>query len=102
VIPAARWPVRPGERGFVMAGASSDRSSTARAHASRDAGAREELVRRYLPLSRRLASRYVGNSEREDLEQVAALGLLKAVDRYDPERGIAFSSFAVPTILGEL
>ena len=62
----------------------------------------EALVRRFLPLARHLARRYRADNEREDLDQVAALGLIKAIDRYDPSRGIAFSSFAVPTILGEL
>jgi RNA polymerase sigma-B factor len=64
---------------------------------------REELIRRFLPLARKLALRYARGAEPiEDLEQVAALGLIKAVDRYDPARGYAFTSFAVPTILGEL
>jgi RNA polymerase sigma-B factor len=64
---------------------------------------REALVHRFLPMARKLAMRYARGSEPlEDLEQVAALGLLKAVDRYDPDRGFAFTSFAVPTILGEL
>jgi RNA polymerase sigma-B factor len=65
--------------------------------------AREEAVRRYLPLARSLATRYRRSGEPlEDLEQVASIGLLNAIDRFDPDRGIAFSSFAVPTILGEL
>lgn len=68
-----------------------------------DRRAREELVARYLPLAKRLARRYRGAREPlDDLEQVASLGLVKAIDRYDPERGIAFQSFAIPTILGEL
>jgi RNA polymerase sigma-B factor len=68
----------------------------------RDPAAREQLVARYLPLAHHFARRYRGRAERDDLIQVAALGLLKAIDRFDPERGLAFSSFAVPTILGEL
>lgn len=69
---------------------------------SGDPAVREEIVRRFLPLARHLAGRYAARAEREDLEQVAAVGLLKAIERFDPARGIAFSSFAVPTILGEL
>lgn len=69
----------------------------------RDAATREELVRRYLPLARSLTQRYRGASESfDDLLQVASLGLVKAVDRFDPGRGIPFTAFASPTILGEL
>src|SRR5689334_17629045 len=61
------------------------------------------MVRRYLPLAHRLAAKYRNRAEPiEDLEQVAAIGLLNAIDRFDPDRGTTFTSFAVPTILGEL
>jgi RNA polymerase sigma-B factor len=68
----------------------------------RDPADHAALVARFLPLARHLAARYPHGSEREDVMQVAAVGLLKAIDRYDPSRGIAFSSFAVPTIVGEV
>jgi RNA polymerase sigma-B factor len=68
-----------------------------------DQAAREALVRRFMPLVRNLARRYDRSSEPyEDLLQVASLGLLKALDRFDPALGNRFSSFAVPTILGEV
>src|SRR3954449_4666106 len=62
-----------------------------------------ELIERYLPLARRLALRYCRSGEApDDLIQVASLALLKIVDRWDPALGYAFSTYAVPTILGEL
>jgi RNA polymerase sigma-B factor len=68
-----------------------------------DEAVREEVVARFLPLARQLARRYARGSEPlDDLFQVASVGLLKAIERYDPARGYAFSTFAVPTIVGEL
>ena len=68
-----------------------------------DEAARDELIERFLPLARQLARRYQRvNEPLDDLAQVASIGLVKAVDRFDVERGVAFSSYAVPTILGEL
>lgn len=64
---------------------------------------RDALVHHHLGLARSLAERYVGRGiPRDDLHQVAVLGLVRAIDRFDPDRGVAFSSFAVPTILGEV
>lgn len=68
-----------------------------------DEQARDALVQRYLPLARKLALRYVRSSEPlEDLVQVASLGLIKALTRFEPGRANRFATFAVPTILGEL
>jgi RNA polymerase sigma-B factor len=80
-----------------------DRRLLKRYHELGDISARDELIRRFLPLARQLARRYQrGNEPLDDLIQVASIGLVKAVDRFDPDRGSAFSSYAVPTILGEL
>ena len=67
-----------------------------------DLEAREELVARFLPLAKRLALRYKHRDEYDDLVQVASVALIKAIDRYDPGRGPAFSAYAVPTIVGAL
>src|ERR1700710_1998012 len=70
---------------------------------ARDQRARAELVDLYMPLARRMAGRYAGVSEPyDDLLQVASLGLLNAIDRFDSSRGTPFAGFAKPTILGEL
>jgi RNA polymerase sigma-B factor len=80
-----------------------DRRLLLRYHREGDLAAREELVLRFMPLARQLASRYRHAGEpQEDLVQVACVGLLKAVDRFEPERGNGFTKYAVPTILGEL
>jgi len=68
-----------------------------------DSRARAELAARYMPLARSVALRYRHTREPiEDLFQVASVGLVKAIDRWDPDRGTAFATYAVPTILGEL
>jgi RNA polymerase sigma-B factor len=72
-------------------------------HEDGDRAAREEVAHLLLPLARSLARRYAGKGEPlEDLEQVASLGLLKAIDRFDVSRDVRFATFAVPTIAGEL
>ncbi len=68
-----------------------------------ESAARDALVERYLPLAESLARRYQHSGQAlDDLVQVASIGLLKAVDRFDPDRGVNFESYAIPTILGEL
>jgi RNA polymerase sigma-B factor len=69
----------------------------------RDLAARDELVDRFMPFARKLAVRYIHSREPlDDLMQVACIGLLNAIDRFDPEHGKKFTAFAAPTILGEL
>ena len=71
--------------------------------APQEAEARNALVRDFLPLARRLATRYRHTSEPlDDLTQVAYVGLVLAAERYDPDRGVSFTSYAIPTIVGEL
>jgi RNA polymerase sigma-B factor len=70
---------------------------------TRDTAVRDELVRAYLPLAEYLAKRFLHRGvAADDLYQVASLGLVKAVDRFEPQRGVTFSTFATPTIIGEL
>jgi RNA polymerase sigma-B factor len=69
---------------------------------TRDPAMRDALVERFLGLAMHLARRYPRGNEHEDVAQVAALALVKAIDRFDPDRGVAFTSYATPTILGEI
>lgn len=72
-------------------------------HKEGDLGARAEVIERFVPLARSLAARYTRSREPlEDLVQVACVGLVKAVDRFELDRELTFATFAVPTILGEL
>jgi RNA polymerase sigma-B factor len=80
-----------------------ERQLLVRYHEHGDLAAREELCERFLPLARDLALRYTYTDEPvDDLVQVASLGLIKAIDRFEPGRGTKFTSYAAPTILGEL
>jgi RNA polymerase sigma-B factor len=80
-----------------------ERQLLIRYHRDGDIAAREELAERFLPLARDLALRYTYTDEPfDDLLQVASLGLIKAIDRFEPGRGTKFTSYAAPTILGEL
>jgi RNA polymerase sigma-B factor len=72
-------------------------------HRHGDLAARQRLIQQYLPLVRRLARRYVGHGEQlEDLVQVGAIGLIKAIDRFQLERDVDLASYAIPTIDGEI
>jgi RNA polymerase sigma-B factor len=97
---------QPDERRFLQPAPERTRADNAlltRYKRQGDAVAREELVERFLPLARQLARRYARPGEPiDDLFQVASMGLLKAIERFNPELGHAFSTFAVPTIVGEL
>ena len=80
-----------------------DRELLRRYHEHGDASAREELVERHLPLVRSLARRYAGRGEAiEDIEQVGAIGLIKAIDRYELERDVALTTYATPNVVGEI
>ena len=80
-----------------------ERELLARYAETRDPIIRDQLVERFMPVARRLGLRYrAGPEPLDDLVQVASLGLVKAIDRFDPDRGNAFTSFAFPTIVGEL
>ncbi|MDO5047125.1 MAG: SigB/SigF/SigG family RNA polymerase sigma factor [Anaerococcus sp.] len=70
---------------------------------TRDIKLRDELIEEHMYIVDILSNKYVGKGiEKDDLYQVASLGLIYAIERFDPEKGYAFSSFATPTIMGEL
>jgi RNA polymerase sigma factor (sigma-70 family) len=102
---SSRWEPRPPQRQRgrpTRAQATGTAAVRSLSRAPRSEG-RDALVEQFLPLATRLAQRYHRGAEPlDDLVQVASVGLLKAIDRFDPDRGAAFSPFAVPTIAGEL
>jgi len=80
-----------------------DRDLIVRVYEHGEPDARDELIEAYLPLARAVARRYAGRGESlDDLYQVASVGLIKAIDRYDLQRGYELESYAVPTIVGEI
>ena len=80
-----------------------DRELLKRYHESGDTGAREALVERHLPLVRSLARRYAGRGEAlEDIEQVGAIGLIKAIDRFELSRDVSLATYATPNVVGEI
>src|SRR5436305_3932163 len=97
--PSVPAPTVPSPRGVPL----EDSRLLAQYAATKDRRLRDALVERFMPLARSMALRYVrGGEPLDDLVQVASLGLLKALERFDPQRGVAFSSYAVPTIVGEI
>ncbi len=80
-----------------------DRELLRRYHDEGDTGAREELIQRHLPLVRSLARRYAGRGEAlEDIEQVGAIGLIKAIDRFELDREVSLATYATPNVVGEI
>jgi RNA polymerase sigma-B factor len=88
----------PGERSRA-----GDRDLLRRYHVDGDTAAREQLIERHLPLVRALARRYAGRGEAlEDIEQVGAIGLIKAIDRFELEREVSLATYATPNVVGEI
>ncbi len=80
-----------------------DRDLLRRYHDGGDTGAREQLIQRHLPLVRSLARRYAGRGEAlEDIEQVGAIGLIKAIDRFELSRDVSLATYATPNVVGEI
>src|SRR5437762_2198366 len=93
-----------GEAGAMSADrAARERVLLKRYHEDGDAAARDRLAEEMLPLARALAGRYAGRGEPlDDLVQVACIGIMKAIDGFDLDRDVRFSSYATPTVLGEI
>jgi RNA polymerase sigma-B factor len=93
-------PARPASRERAWA---EDRELLRRYHEQGDVTARAELVARHLPLVRSLARRYANRGEPlDDIEQVGAIGLIKAIDRFELEREVSLATYATPNVVGEI
>jgi RNA polymerase sigma-B factor len=80
-----------------------DRNLLRRYHEQGDRAAREQLIERYMSLVRSLARRYASRGEQlDDLVQIGAIGLIKAIDRFDINRGVELTTYATPNIIGEI
>jgi RNA polymerase sigma-B factor len=98
----APGPPQPG-RSLILRRRAVARDLLRRYHRHGDLGARDRLIGQYLPLVRRLARQHSGRGEQlEDLVQVGSIGLIKAIDRFQLDRGVDLASFAIPTINGEI
>jgi RNA polymerase sigma-B factor len=87
----------------VTTAGKADRELLRRYHEEGDLEAREHLIEQYLPLVRSLARRYANRGEQlEDLVQVGSIGLIKAIDRFDVDRGVELTTYATPNIIGEI
>jgi RNA polymerase sigma-B factor len=87
----------------TSAGGRTDRELLRRYHEDGDVEAREQLIEQHLPLVRSLARRYANRGEQlEDLVQVGSIGLIKAIDRFDLDRGVELTTYATPNIIGEI
>ena len=99
----AHDPPRAARAGVTRRRARTDRELLRRYHEGGDLEAREQLIERYLPLVRSLARRYANRGEQlEDLVQVGSIGLIKAIDRFDVDRGVELTTYATPNIIGEI
>jgi RNA polymerase sigma-B factor len=87
----------------TSAGGDTSQELLRRYHEDGDVEAREQLIEQHLPLVRSLARRYANRGEQlEDLVQVGSIGLIKAIDRFDAERGVELTTYATPNIIGEI
>jgi len=94
---------RPSGAAGRVSGRAAARALLHEYHQHADLRAREQLIQQYLPLVRALARRFSGRGEHlDDLVQVGSIGLIKAIDRFDPERGVDLTAFAIPTVVGEI